>query len=281
MPATTEDILVDEDFVTAEIQETTEQRNVFSNAFRNVGLSLADPETVYFLVSDDRKGQVEVVPEGGEFPRDMEERRRVPCTRTKFGEEYSITREAAQGGLVDDMAIEARNKMQKIARTMDAKAYEALADNLNEEGPIGANDGELGLEDIADAETFMLDDPFRFEPNALFTGPQGLNDLRKGEWLDRDTDLGDDVRTTGGFSGRTGQVGTVMGIPVYVSNAGQLGAGEAILVDTNYYGRNGVWEEPTARSYSEEKTQTDTVMQMWTHQGWCSIEPNAAVKIEG
>lgn len=279
MPVTTEDILVDEDAVQAEVQETTEQRNVFSNAFREVTLSLAEPETVYFLVSNDRKGEVEVVPEGGEFPRDMEERDRVPVTRTKFGEEYSITREAAQGGLVDDMAIEARNKMNKIARTMDSRAYEVLANNLNDE-VISGYGGELSLEAVADAETFVLDDPFRFEPDALFVGPQGLNDLRKGEWLDRDTDSGDDTRTTGGFSGRTGQVGTIMGMPVYASNAGQLGSGEAILVDTAYYGRNGVWEAPQARSYSEEKTQTDTVMQMWTHQGWAAIESNAAIKIE-
>lgn len=276
MPVTTEDILVDEDAVQAEVQETTEQRNVFGEAFRDVTLSLADPETVYFITSNDRKGQVEVVPEGGEFPRDMEERSRVPVRRTKFGEEYSITREAAAGGLVDDMAIEARNKMRKIARTMDVQAFNVLAGNLNPDGPIayGTPTGELTLEDVAAAETHLLDDPYRFEPDALFVGPRGLNDLRIGEWLERDTEDGDQVR-------RTGEVGQIMGLPVYVSNAGNLGAGEAILVDRDYYGRNGVWEEPQARSYEEEKTQTETVMQMWTHQGWAAVEQNAAIKIEG
>lgn len=274
MPVTTEDILTDPDAVQAQVQETTEQRNVFSNAFRQVNLSLADPETVYFIVSNDRKGQVEVVPEGGEFPRDMEERERVPCTRTKFGEEYSITREAAAGGLVNDMEIESRNKMRKIARTMDAQAYNVLSSNLNPNGPIGDATGTLTVQEIADAETFLLDDPYRFEPDALFVGPQGLNDLRVNDLISRETEDGDETL-------RTGRVGTVLGYDLYVSNAGQLGAGDGILVDSDYYGRNGVWEGPQAASYEEQKTQTETVMQMWTHQGWASVEPNAAVLIDG
>lgn len=277
MPVTTEDILVDEDAVQAQIQETIEQRNVFTNAFRRVNLSLAQPETVYFVLSNDRRGEMEVVPEGGEFPRDMENREKFPCTRTKYGEEYAITREAEQGGLVDDLAIEARNKMRKMSRTMDAKAFQALNTAFTHEdyahGTIGDGTGTLTLDELADAETAMLDDPYRFEPTGVYVGPQGLNELRKGDYLDRDASDGERVR-------RTGQIGRVLGLPLYVSNAGNLGSGEAILVDSNYFGREGVWEAPNTNEYSEEKRQTSTVMQMWAIAGWCAIAPNAAVKVE-
>lgn len=276
MPVTTEDILVDEDAVRAEVQETTEQTNVFRQAFRSMQLGLDMPETVFVLVSNDRRGEVEIVPEGGEFPRDAEDRDRIPITRDKYGEEYSITREAEAGGISDDLAIEARNKMRKIGRTMDRVAFDVLSSNLNDDAaaPVGDAAGDLTLAEIADAETLLLDDPYRFEPDALFVGPQGLNDLRVNEWLNRDTAGGDEVRWTG-------RVGDVMGLPVYMSNAGNLGAGEAILADTNYYGREGIWESPQAERYEEEKTQTSTVMQMWSIMGWAAVEPNAAVKIEG
>lgn len=288
MPVTTEDILTDEDAVQAQVQETVEQRNVFANAFRTVtSLSLADPETVYFVMSNDRRGEMEIVPEGGEFPRDMEDRVKISCTRDKYGEEYAITREAEAGGIVDDMAFEAQNKMRKMSRTMDAEAHDALVNgggkdedgndqpgvSGNDHGVVGDGTGDLTLADLAQAETQLMQDPYRFEPTGIYVGPQGLNDLRVGEWLNRDTAAGDRVR-------RTGQVGRTLGLPVYVSNAGTLGDGEAILVDNNYFGREGQWEAPDTNSYPEEETQTSTVMQMWATMGWCVTEPNAAIKVE-
>lgn len=277
MPVTTEDILTDEDAVQAQVQETVEQRNVFTNAFRTVNLSLAQPETVYFVLSNDSKGEMEVVPEGGEFPRDMEDREKFACTREKYGEEYAITREAEQGGLVDDLAIEAQNKMRKMSRTMDAQAFQALQAAFNSSdyahGTIGDGSGNLTITELADAETAMLKDPYRFEPTGVYVGPEGLNELRKGDYLDRDASDGVRVR-------RTGQVGRVLDLPLYVSNAGNLGSGEAILVDRNYFGREGMWEGPSTNEYEEEETQTSTVMQMWAIAGWCAVAPNAAVKVE-
>ena len=68
---------------------------------------------------------------------------------------------------------------------------------------------------------------------------------------------------------------------VYVSDSANLGNGEALLVDSQMYGFEGNWQSPDSRQYTEEKTQTEVVMQMDAFMGWCAVRPEAAIKVEG
>lgn len=274
MPATTQDILTDENAVRSQIEAVQQERTVFREVFREADLSNANSDTVYFVVHEDDDKDIEAIPEGGEFPRDMSGKQKIPCHRNKYGEEYGITREAEMDGLFNDVQDEADSKMRRMARRMDNAAYEVLSSEMNPD-TIGAADGALNYEDVVDANTHLLDDPYNFEPDTLFVGPQGLGDLLKDDVLVHPTEGGDQRI-------EEGEVGSIVGIAdVYVSTTGTLGAGEGILVDSDSYGHEGVWEDTRTRSYTEEKTQTEEVMQFWNMMGWCSTKPNSAVKIEG
>ncbi|MWG36476.1 phage major capsid protein [Halomarina oriensis] len=277
MPTTTHDILTDEDAVYAQIEATVEQNNVFRNAFRPADLSGANSEVVNFVVHEDDESDIEIVPEGGEYPRDMSERRRVPCYRDKYGEEYAITMEALNDGIFDDVAEEANAKMRRMAERMDAAAAEVLqaATTDNDHSAIGDDNGTLTYADIVDANTTLLDDPFQFSPDQLYVGPQGMGDLLKDEVLTHASEDGDERISSG-------MVGTIVGIgDVYMSNSGVLGAGEAILVDSSKLGREGVWLDMDTREYQEPSKDVERVMQMKTLRGWAALRSNAAIPING
>lgn len=277
MPVTTKDILTDEDALLAQVEEVIEQRNVFRSVFREADLSNVGSDTAYFVVRDDNPADIEIVPEGGEFPRDMSDRHKVPVERNKYGEEYAITMEAERDGVYNDVQDEANSKMRRMAKRMDAAAAQTLTANLNSDAdaPLGDGDGTLTYNDVVDASMFLMDDPYQFEADTIIVGPQGLGDLLKEEVLTHASGDGDQRI-------RNGRVGPIAGLgDVYVSNTGVLGPGEAIVVDSDQYGREGVWEPTQTDSYEEEKRQISTVMQMWNLMGWCSTRPEAAVKVEG
>ena len=276
MPVTTHDVLTDEDAVLAQTEQVIEQNNVFGEVFREADLADVNSDTAYFVVREDDPDDIEIVPEGGEFPRDMSDKAKIPVTRDKYGEEYAITREAERDGIFNDVEEEANAKMRRMAKRMDSAAYNVLANNLNGDAaaPIGDGNGDLTYADIVDAWSLLADDPYQFSPDTIIVGPQGAGDLLKDEVLTHATESGDERI-------EQGRIGSIVGIgDVYVSNTGALGSGEAIVADSTKYGREGVWEPTNTDTYQEEKRQISTVMQMWTLRGWAATRPDAALKIE-
>ena len=274
MAATTKDILTDEDAVRAQVEDVMEQRNVFREAFRDANVADANSDTVYFLIRDDDPSDVQIVPEGQEFPRDMSGRHKVPVHRDKYGEEFAITMEAERDGLYNDLQDEADSKMRRLAKRMDTAAFNVLANNLNGDAnaPVGDGAGDLTYADVVDASMMMADAPYNFEPDTLFVGPTSYGDLLKSEIIQKPD--------SGQSTIQEGQVGQIAGIGnVYLSTSGALGAGEAIMVDSDSYGREATWAAPDTQTYTEEKRQVD-VMQMWTLKGWGATQPEAAIKIE-
>lgn len=267
MPASTLDILTDEDAVQGQVESIIEQRKVMREAFRPVDLSNANSDTVYFVVPSTPSQDLSSITEGAEFPRDMSGRSKVSCKRAKWGEEFAITMEAERDGYLDDIAIEADTKMERLGRTLDAQAYAVLDANKNATTISSA--GTLSYSNVVDAETELLS--AGYEPTALFVGAQGMGDLKQDSNFIHATEAGD--RTI-----REGKIGSIIGLDVFLSTSGDLGAGEAFLVDQNVYGREGVWQDAQTRAYEEESNQV-SVMQMWTMMGWCSTRSDAAVKI--
>lgn len=274
MPATTKDILVDEDAVRTQVEEITEQRNVLRQAFREVDLSNANSETVYFVVPGDVDDNFDVVEEGADFPRDMADREKIPVTRDKYGEEYAITMEAERDGILDDVGIEAENKMNRLARTLEAGAWDVLGSNLNESGPVGSNSGTLTVEDLIDGEETLMDDPYHYEPDTIFVSPSGSADLKTSDELNTATE------ELASRTVREGFVGTILGMNVRLSTSGNIGDNTALMVDTTKYGREGVWQQPDTETYGEQRSQ-ETVVQFWSMNGWAATQPNAAIEIQG
>jgi len=276
-------ILTDEDAVRAQIEEVAAQNNVFRNAFRQSDVSDVNSDTVNFLVWEDVDEDVEIVPKGSEFPRKGSPARRVSCSRTKYGEEYGITKEDLMDEIIDNVSEEADSKMRRLVNRLDKAAYVTLSNNLSPEGPYvpdAGSDGTLTYEDIVDANATLeeknQDQPnTTYNPDTIFVGSWGKADLLKDDNFVHATDAGDETI-------REGRIGSVIGIgDVYVSTSADLGEGEAILVDSNVYGREAVWQDPDTNRYEEDKTQTSIVMQMDALMGWCATQPEAGILVEG
>lgn len=281
MPSTNPNILFDEDAVRAEVQNVTQQRNVFRNAFRETDVSSANADTVYFTVYEDSPDSVEVVPEGAEYPRKGGARNREPCVRVKYGEEYAMTLEDEMDEIFDNLSDEADSKMRRMANKLDKAAYTTLSGNMSPEGPYtpsAGSDGVLNYEDVVDANAEMENSDGQannsFEPDLIFVGAYGKRDLLKDDHFTHATETGD--RTI-----REGYIGSVTGIgDAYVSTSSDLGAGEAILVDSSQYGREGVWLDIDTSTYMEEETDTTQVMKIRTLRGFAAMENGAALKVE-
>lgn len=283
MPSTNGDILVDEDAVRAQLEEIANQRNVFRNAFRTSDVSDVNNDTVNFLVWEDTPEEVEIVPKGAEFPRRGSPARRIPCVRSKYGEEYGITKEDLMDEILDNVQEEADSKMRRLVNRLDNAAYTTLRNNLSSEGPFTPDSGATGTlsyETIVDANATLEEKNDNqpnttYEPDTIFVGSWGKADLLKDNNFIHATEAGDETI-------REGRIGRVTGIgDVFVSTSSDLGKGEAILVDSDMYGREAQWQGPDTDRYEEKKTQTEIVMQMDALMGWCATQPEAGILIDG
>lgn len=273
MPVTTQDILTDEDAVSNQLEQVAEERAVIRNAFRGVNLSNANSGTVYFVVPEDDNSEVETVEGGAEFPRHASDRNKVACVRDKYGEEYPLTYEAESDGIFDDMAIESRSQMTRLARTLDTQAFNVLSANVNATS-AGDNGGSLSFADLVEAERVLMEDPFNYEPDSIFVGPTGMADLKLSN------EFTSDVDAIGERNIREGLIGSILGMDVFLSTTANIGANDAYMVDTSKYGREGQWELPNSRVYEEENKQVK-VQQFWTLLGWASTQSDAAALVQG
>lgn len=275
MPVTTNQILTDEDAVRYEIEARSDQMMAVREAFRSTN-DVPDAEKIFFLVPEDDDEDMAIVSEGAEFPRAVKGQDRVPCVREKFGEEFPLTMESQMDEMVDNQAENLTTKVRKYNRTQERKAFEVL-DEAAEPYETDTNNGVLEYEDVVGGWTDMMEDAGSdsegWVGDTLITGPSGFGDLATDERFTQATDEGEETI-------RQGFIGSIFGLPIYLTNQVAIGPGEAYLVDSEVFGYEATWADTDTRTYEEENKQTD-ILQFWSLKGYCSTRPEAAYRIEG
>lgn len=262
--------VITQEAVRAEMEEVAEENLVFREAFREIDATDISAGALQIPVLGDNGEEAGQVNEGAAFPRsDDEQTSKVQLDFNKYGTEVEITYESIQDGLFDVVALHAEDKARALAEGLDAAAYSTLNANLNADSPIGGATGTMAYDDVVDAMTALEEDSY--EPDVLFVPPNVKGDLMKSDDFTRASEFGDEVIRDGAF-------GQIAGIDVMVSNTGDLGDGEAILVDTNRYGYEGVREGFTSMEY-EVENENKRVIQVRTRMGWAAVRPGAAIKI--
>jgi HK97 family phage major capsid protein len=271
--------VIDQEAVRAEVEGVAEENLVFRQAFRQIDATNYDSNTVEIPVNQDATASAGVVAEGGSYPSSDEQFDKVTVSHEKYGAEVEITYESIQDSKLDVVSLQMEDKARELAEALDGAAYAELSDfdstnsvytNLQDD-PVGDGGGSMDYVTAIDAMTAL--DEEGYDADLLIVSSQSKADLMKDDKFTHATELGDETV-------REGALGQLAGIDVFVSNTGDLGAGEGLMFDTDRYGIESVREDFTAMEYEDEGTNK-RVVQVRTRMGWKTIRPTAGVKIEG
>lgn len=236
--------------------------------------------TVEIPVWQDASTEAGVVNEGSAFPRCEDEQiDKVSISHDKYDTEVEITYEAIQDGLLDVIALHTEDKARDLSEALDGAAWDELSNydsgnsvytNL-QNAPVGDASGALDYDTVIDAMTAL--EAKGYEPDLLIVSAESKGDLMKSPEFTRASRMGDEVVREGAF-------GEIAGIPVYVSNTGDLGAGEVVMFDSDRYGFESTREDFTSIEYDQPENNKE-VIQVRARMGWKAVRPEAGAKLEG
>lgn len=271
--------VIDQEAVRAEVEQVAQENLVFRRAFRQLDNTDVDSNSVEIPVSQDASTAAGVVGEGSAFPRDEDEQvDKVSISHDKYGTEVEITYEAIQDSMLDVIAMHTEDKARDLAEALDGAAWSELSDydstnsvyNNLQDSPVGDASGTLDYPTVIDAMTAL--ESKGYNPDVLIVSAESKGDLMKSAEFTRASQMGDEVVRDGAF-------GEIAGIPVFVSNTGDLGAGEAVMFDSSKYGFESTREDFTSLAYDEPENNQE-VVQVRARKGWKAIRPEAGVKVE-
>ncbi|NHX41390.1 MULTISPECIES: phage major capsid protein [Haloarcula] len=270
--------VIDQEAVRAEIEGVAEENLVYRRAFRSIDSTNYDSNTVEIPVNQDTTASAGIVPEGGSYPSSDEQFEKVTISHDKYGAEVEITYEAIQDSKFDVVTLQTEDEGRDLAEALDSAAEDEILldddgdgnfDNL-QDAVVGDAGGSMDYATAIDAMAALED--LSYDPDLLIVSAQSKADLMKSDKFTHATELGDETVRDGAF-------GQIAGIDVYVGDGGSLGAGEALMFDTDRYGIESVREDFTSVQY-EKESENKRVVQVRTRMGWKCIRPEAGVKIE-
>lgn len=264
--------VITQEAVRAQFEEIAQENLVFRQAFRQLDATGISSGSYEVPVKGDTEEEAGVVAEGNAIPSDVDAQdSKTTVSFDKYATGVEITYESVQDSLFDEIGLRVEEKARALAEGLDAAAYGVLNGNLNAASPVGPGTptGDLSYDNVVDAMVVLEKDGY--DADMLIVSPDSKGDLLKSNEFTRASEFGDEVIRDGAF-------GMVAGVPVMVSNTGDLGNGEGFLVDSDYYGVEVVREEMN----SDEDVDTESqkrLITVWTRMGWAATRAGAAVKI--
>jgi len=268
MTLTSNDV-ISQEAVRAEVLEAVEEELVFRQAFDEYDATDINSGSVQIPVEAGDLGETSTVSEGSEVAsRNAEGISNVTVNTEKYMAEAAITREAIEDSILGEIERQVEAHRNSLMEALDGAAYDELDAGITRSA-VGDAGGTMDYDTVIDAMTELEGDGY--SPDLLIVSAESKGDLLKSDEFTRASDMGDEVVMNGQF-------GEVAGIPVAVSNVGDLGAGEGFIVDTDQYGVEVVRSEAEAREY-EEESQDQLVVQIRTRRGYKTLRGDAAAKI--
>lgn len=268
MTLTSNDV-ISQEAVRAEVLEAVEEELVFRQAFDEYDATDINSGSVQIPVEAGDLGETATVAEGSEVAsRNAEGISKVTVNTEKYMAEAAITREAIEDSILGEIERQVEAHRNSLMEALDGAAYDELDAGITRSA-VGDAGGTMDYDTVIDAMTALEGDGY--SPDLLIVSAESKGDLLKSAEFTRASEMGDEVVMNGQF-------GEVAGIPVAVSNVGDLGAGEGFIVDTDQYGVEVVRSEAEAREY-EEESQDQLVVQIRTRRGYKTLRGDAAAKI--
>lgn len=261
--------VITEEAVRAEVLQAVEEDLVFRQAFDEYDATDINSDAVQIPVAQDNLSETSTVSEGSTVAREEALTNKVTVNTSKYMAEAAITREAIEDSILGEIERQISAHRESLMEALDGAAYDELSSGTTRTA-IGDSGGTMDYQTIVDAMVALEADGY--EPDLLIVGPQSKGDLLKSPEFTRASEMGDEVVMNGQF-------GEVAGIPVAVSNVGDLAAGDGYMVDTSQFGVEVVRTEVETRQY-EEQSKDQLVVQIRTRRGFKALKGNAAAYID-
>lgn len=277
MPVKAIDVVSDED-VKETLEVRTEQMYQFRRAYRNDDAtdinsgSKTFPEAV-----DEVRGAMDEVGEGSDYPEASMHYDGVQANYEKEGFIIRVSDEAVDDSVFDVIMDVTEQMGVSYEKRQDAKAFSLMdpngANNLNGNGPIGTDGSDLNFAALVDAYTTLVEGEFVPSDFELYTSPDGWGDLAKDSNFNRATAQGDALA-------RNGMLGEAFGVSIAMTNTGDLGDDEALLVDTGRYGYESTrWNREVSSEYDFDSDETKYKIR--SRNDFVVMKPDAGIFLQG
>lgn len=266
------DVISDDD-VRAILEERTQAMYQFRRAYRDHDATGINSGTFTFpQATDNVRGEMVEVEEDSDYPRSGLNYEGIDANYTKDGFEIAVSDEAVDDSAFD-VILDATAEMAVAAeRQLDNLAFTGLDNNQN--ATVVGNDAEdMDFVAVVEAYTTLVDAEFEPSGFELYVSPDAFGDLSQDDNFNRATDQGDALA-------RQGMLGEVYGVPVVMTNTGDLGADEGFMIDTNMYGYESTRWEREVTNYREESKDRD-VFKIRHRKDFVVMKSDANVFIQG
>jgi len=284
MAQTASDVISDHD-VRAVVDQIRNQKYQNRMAFRGYDATDNDSNRVSFPVDNgDFDGEAVEIPEGSEYPRANKEYDEVDAVHTKYGFEIVIPDEKVEDNVIDIVMDQEEDMVRAEEKRIDAIAYNVLSSNASSPG-IGDSNGDIVYLDVQEARQQAFLNELDMGSLMMLTGGQNMTDFTNMDEFTQASELGDQVIQQGvlpggDLVGEQALLGVVSDVPVYLSNTGNYGDGEAYLVDSDNFGWESTRRGMDVTQYREDDKEQD-VWQIDGRWDWVATNTEAAIEIDG
>lgn len=273
MTVTATDVVSDDD-VRAILEERTQEMYQFRRAYRDHDATGINSGSYEFPEASDRlRGEMVEVGEEANYPRSGLNYEGVQAQYQKDGFEVAVSDEAVDDSAFD-VIMDVMEEMGVAAESrLDALAFTGLDNNQNDAGAIGTDGDDLNYDSIVAGYTQLVEDEYRPAQFEVYASADGWGDLATDEQFTQATAQGEATI-------RDGTLDSSLGVPIYITNTGDLGDDEAFMVDTSKFGYESTRWEQEVTNYREESEDQD-VYKIRHRKDFVVMDAEANVFIQG
>jgi len=272
MTITATDVVQDTD-VRALIEERTEQMYQFRRAYRNHDATGINSGSFEFPEATDRlRGEMVEVGEETNYPRSGVDYEGVQANYVKDGFEVAVSDEAASDSAFD-VIMDVTEEMARAAENrLDGLAFDGVTNNQNA-STVGSDNTDLNYAAIVDAYTTLIDSEYSPADFEAYVSTDAWGDLATDTQFTQATAQGEATI-------RDGVLDSSLGIPIRITNTGDLGDDEGHMVDTSQFGYESTRMDREVVTYREEGQDQD-VYKIKHRKDFVVMDADANVFMQG
>lgn len=272
MGITATDVVQDTD-VRAILEERTRAMYQFRRAYKNHDATGINSGSFTFPQADnDLEGEMVEVDEEADYPRTNISYSGISADYDVDGFEVTVTDKAVSDSAVDIILDTTEEMANAAEKRLDSLAFTGLTNNQNA-SVIGTDGNDMNYAAVVNAYTTLVDDEFNPSSFEFYVSPDAFGDLAQDSNFNRATDQGDALA-------REGMLGQTFGVPVVMTNTGDLGADEGHMVDTSKFGYESTRWDREVSSYREESKDRD-VYKIRHRMDYVVMKSDANVFVQG
>lgn len=249
MTVTAQDIISDDD-VRAVLEERTQEMYQFRRAYRDHDATNVSSGSYEFPQATDRlRGEMDEVGEQSDYPESAVNYDGVQANYTKDGFIVRVSDVAVDDAAFDPIMDIMEEMGVAAEKRLDSLAFSGLDSNQNST-TVGSDSTDLNYTAIVDAYTTLVEDEYRPAEFEAYVSADAWGDLATDSQFTQATAQGEATI-------REGTLDSSLGVPIYITNTGDLGADEGFMVDSSKFGYESTrWEQEVSNEYDFDNDET-------------------------